>query len=33
LPDLTPQSAELDPRSDPAWGEHADEDESEVAGS
>ena len=34
LPDLTPQTAELDPRSDPAWGEQsAEEEESESAAS
>lgn len=31
LPDLTPQSAELDPRSDPSWGEQSEEDEEESA--
>ncbi|MEM5494032.1 MFS transporter [Hoeflea sp. AS16] len=29
MPDLTPQTAELDPRSDPAWGEQSDEEEEE----
>jgi len=32
LPDLTPQSAELDPRSDPNWGEQPDEDEDRTTG-
>ncbi|WP_417417493.1 MFS transporter [Hoeflea sp.] len=31
MPDLTPQTAELDPRSDPAWGEQTDEEEDESA--
>ncbi|OCW55798.1 MFS transporter [Hoeflea olei] len=31
LPDLTPQTAELDPRSDPAWGTDEEEAEEEVA--
>ena len=31
MPDQTPQSAELDPRSDPAYGEQSDEDENESA--
>jgi len=31
MPDLTPQSAELDPRSDPAYGEHSDEDDAETS--
>jgi hypothetical protein len=30
LPDLTPQTAELDPRSDPAWGEQSSEEEEET---
>ena len=31
LPDLTPQTAELDPRSDPAWGEQSAEEEENAA--
>ena len=31
LPDLTPQTSELDPRSDPSWGEQSSDDD-EVAG-